>query len=231
MPTARGFTLLEVLIATVIVAILTLALYTSLYSSHKAHDIALAVIAPVRAADHGLDMISMEVQAALPPTGILASLFEGVDQTTGDGLDRDIVRFYAHHDAIEPLEEYATAADVRWVEFGLSESIDDKYFNLTRSVTYNLLATIQNEPIEHIICRQVRSLNFRYYDGTEWLDTWDSSTRENQLPLAVEIRIEINRQRETSNHQQLTDEPNLYQMTRLIIPAGAVEPEATRILW
>ena len=44
---------------------------------------------------------------------------------------------------------------------------------------------------EQVLCRSVASLNLRYYDGTDWLDEWDSTADANSLPLAVEIDIEI----------------------------------------
>lgn len=226
-----GFTLLEVLIATAIVAVLSLALYTSLYTAHKAQQTARAAIAPVRAADHALDVMSASIEAALPATGILAGLFEGEDDITRDGLDGDVIRFYANQEPVEPLDETATASDVRQVEFLLTESGDGASLTLVRGSTYNLLATTQPQPVDHVLCRNVRSLNFSYYDGTEWVDEWDSSTRENALPLAVQITLIIDKpQRRTNVQQSLDDESTRYQLTRLVRPACAVEPDETRVL-
>ncbi len=53
---------------------------------------------------------------------------------------------------------------------------------------------------QQLLSDRVVSLNFRYYDGTDWLDTWTaavgtaseenaSSESENQLPQAVEITL------------------------------------------
>ncbi len=226
-----GFTLLEVLIATAIVAVLSLALYTSLYTAHKAQQTARAAIAPIRAADHALDVMGAAIETALPATGILAGLFEGEDDMTRDGLDSDIMRFYTNQEPVEPLDDTATASDVRKVEFLLTESSDGTSLTLVRASTYNLLATVQPQPANHVLCRNVRSLNFSYYDGIEWVDEWDSSTRDNALPFAVRITLSIDKpQRRTNLQQSPDDESTLYQLSRLIRPACAVEPDETRIL-
>ena len=42
-----------------------------------------------------------------------------------------------------------------------------------------------------MLCRGVRSFSLRYFDGMEWLDTWDSGMEDNVLPLAVEVTLEL----------------------------------------
>jgi hypothetical protein len=37
-------------------------------------------------------------------------------------------------------------------------------------------------------------LNFRFYDGNDWVDEWDSTADANSLPRAVEVDIRIARQ-------------------------------------
>ena len=34
-------------------------------------------------------------------------------------------------------------------------------------------------------------MEFQYYDGTEWQDTWDSTTNENQTPKAISVHLEF----------------------------------------
>lgn len=44
---------------------------------------------------------------------------------------------------------------------------------------------------EEVICRGVDSFSVQYYDGTNWLDTWDSTQEDNQAPAAVSITVGI----------------------------------------
>ncbi|MBN2579940.1 MAG: prepilin-type N-terminal cleavage/methylation domain-containing protein [Pirellulales bacterium] len=48
-----------------------------------------------------------------------------------------------------------------------------------------------------LMAPEVEALEFRYFDGQEWLDYWDSSVLEG-LPLAVEIRLKLIRRPVTS---------------------------------
>ena len=87
--------------------------------------------------------------------------------------------------------------------------------DLVRQVTTNLLATGEVEPIQETICRGVKAFGVRYYDGTAWQETWDSTTQGKILPLAVEVTLEL-------------DEPSPssasgtgYRMTRVfVVPCG-----------
>jgi hypothetical protein len=82
-----------------------------------------------------------------------------------------------------------------------SETKDGTYL-LLRQVTTNLLAPNQLVANEQVLCRNVVSLNLRYYDGSDWLDEWDSTADSNSLPLAVEVDIEIARHDKRSKEVQ-----------------------------
>jgi hypothetical protein len=64
-------------------------------------------------------------------------------------------------------------------------------YKLVRKVTSNLLSPKAIDPDEQVLCRNVVSLNLRYFDGTRWVDEWDSIEDSNSLPRAVEIDIEV----------------------------------------
>jgi hypothetical protein len=38
----------------------------------------------------------------------------------------------------------------------------------------------------------VRSFSLRYWDGTTWQETWDSTQQNDTLPLAVAVTIQVN---------------------------------------
>jgi hypothetical protein len=58
-----------------------------------------------------------------------------------------------------------------------------------RRVTTNLLAPQEPEPTEEVLCRRVSSFNLAYFDGSSWLDGWDSDAKDNTLPVAVEVTL------------------------------------------
>jgi hypothetical protein len=64
---------------------------------------------------------------------------------------------------------------------------------IVRRVTENLLAPVEPVPVDEVLCRGVRSFRLRYFDGTQWVDSWDSTDYQDELPPAVEVTIELER--------------------------------------
>ncbi len=62
---------------------------------------------------------------------------------------------------------------------------------LVRRVYTNLLAQPILTPPDVVVCRNVQSIAFSYYDGTQWGDTWDSTQQSNALPLGVQITLTL----------------------------------------
>ena len=182
-----GFTLLEMLVALGLMGILATVLGVSLRTGFKARATAEAALGPARAAAIALEILRREIASALPPTGILAGAFYGEDSPTSAGdRDADFVEFYA-------LSESGgrAAPGIRKIVFALAASPEGEGDVLVRRETANLLAPTVSEPTEEILCREVLSLNLRYYDGSAWQDSWDSGARGNVLPLLVEARIVV----------------------------------------
>jgi len=55
---------------------------------------------------------------------------------------------------------------------------------LVRLVTGNLMPAQGNTPPpdEEVLCRGCGGLTVKYYDGTEWLDDWDSTAKREHAP-------------------------------------------------
>jgi hypothetical protein len=64
--------------------------------------------------------------------------------------------------------------------------------DLIRAATRNLLPLSQpTQPDErHTILSGVQSLNFLYYDGTQWDQNWDT-TQHTNLPYAIKVQIHM----------------------------------------
>ena len=163
-----GFTLLELLVATAMTAVLAGSLYATLHVAFKARRAATAAVEQMRKAELAVELIRAEVESAVVPRGILAGGFLGEDATDGAG----------------------------WL---------------------NLLRTTVEEPAEEVLCRGVRSLDLKYFDGTDWQDNWDSAARDNTLPLAVEVTLQLVAEDGTS-----TDEGGYWVSRVFQVPCGSV---------
>jgi len=208
-----GFTLLEMLVALAIMGILATGLYTSLHIGFNARKRAEAAIAPTRSGTLALELLYRDVASALPPTGILAGGFVSEDaEAEGSSEDADTLVFFS---AVEDAGQAGTG--IRKIEFALTSDQDAQGNLLVRRVTANLLAPTVPEPVEEVLCRNVKSLNMRHFDGLAWQDAWDSTTRDNTLPLAVEVTINI----QDSDVRQDADEGHAF--TRVfLLPCGTM---------
>ncbi len=66
---------------------------------------------------------------------------------------------------------------------------------LTRSVTRNLLAPVEEPPEDQFLLDGVEELLFQFHDGLQWRDTWDSSVEPTVLPVAIKVQLYLTRGR------------------------------------
>jgi hypothetical protein len=94
--------------------------------------------------------------------------------------------------------------------------------SLVRSVTRNLLAPTVPPPDEEILCRNVRSFTVQYFDGTDWQDSWDSTTLGDILPQAVAMTFEA-----LIDDAKPGQEPRVYKVSRVFPLACATPADAS----
>ena len=63
--------------------------------------------------------------------------------------------------------------------------------DLVRLVTRNLLPVAQEEVEEQWLMSGVQQLQFYFYDGTGWRNTWDSTAETSVLPKAIKVEIDL----------------------------------------
>jgi len=208
----RAFTMLEMLVALAIVAVVAGSLYATLHTAFRARRSATEAVARVRAVEAAMAQIQADLASAVRPVGLLAGPMVGEPAAGPEGLAADVLSFYATVPAeADParyeagaLADGATAAtgEIVHVEYALVPPSEVEPLStaaaeptaglvLVRRVTRNLLAPTTPAAEEEVLCRGVRSLAFRYFDGLDWLDAWDSTTQDNRLPAAVEVTLAL----------------------------------------
>ena len=86
-------------------------------------------------------------------------------------------------------------------------------------LSLNTLPLEANEepPVETLMLDNVRSMQFEFFDGLQWLQTWDSNVNEPAVPLAVRAIVEA-----------FTDNPNpTRRQTRIweiLVPILTIKP-------
>lgn len=218
----KAFTLLELLVAMTLMVVTAACLYTALYTGFKAKRSALSAVEPTSQAINAVELIKQDTYGVLPPTGTLTGAFVGTNAQDTKGMDTDSLSFYTTHIYAGNNQ---LVGGLGKIELLLEEDIDidTEGYRLVRKVTTNLLSPKTVEPEEHVLCRNVKSLNLRYYDEENgWLNEWDSSNDANSLPLAVEIDIQVLRKGTSSEAEYQTR--NLTQC--FSIPCGGSQPKS-----
>jgi prepilin-type N-terminal cleavage/methylation domain-containing protein len=227
---ARAFTLLELLVALAMAAIIAGSLYASLRSGFRARAQAEAQVEPVRTAELATALLRADFESARPADGTLSGPFVGQDLTGDQGLAADSVSFFTLGNPTDPLAAAAatagapadmsgvgltpTTGEARQVEIAITSYPGPGGAAepcLVRRVNTNLLAQVTAEPYEEVLCRGVRSLNVRYYDGLTWQDSWDSTTLDNAIPVAVEVTLELDRS--TEGQQRIIQFPRVFLLS------------------
>lgn len=213
-----GFTLLELLLATAIFAIVLLAIQTVFFAGLTLRKRATAALDESLPIQHSLSILRKDLQNAVNPSGVLAghfrvggpagSLAAGSATVTGTGsagtsaTGRGSVLATGASSQSGGLDfftavghpgDWEPGADVVEVNYQLMQPLEtsEKTWgqDLVRSVTRNLLSTATLEAEEQRLLENVESLEFEFYDGYNWQTTWDTSTDGTSLPKAVRVSL------------------------------------------
>ena len=215
----QGFTLIELIVAMMMVAILAGSLYGMLRSSFQAKAMAEAAVEPSRTADLAMEILRQDLtnaiqanpanidQTTLLPAGDIVGnyatnpgyIFEGTDGTNNSGRNNDDLLFYTTADSPQHVD---ANGDIKYVELTMIQPTNSSNYVLVRRVIRNLLTTTPPSPDTEVICRDISAFNLQYYDGAEWLDSWDSTAEDNTIPIAVSVTLELDRPTSSGNGKQ-----------------------------
>ncbi len=220
----RAVTMIELLVAMTLMVVTASCLFTALYTGFRAKRSAMSAVEPTSLAINAIELIKQDTYGILPLGGTLAGSFLGYDSLGVNGVDADSLEFYTTQ--IYSDDDYPTGG-LGKIELALEEDTDAynrENYLLVRRITTNLLSPRAIEPEEQVLCRNVKSLNLRYFDGDNWLEEWDSTADANSLPLAMEVDIQV--------LYNITNSDKEPQVRRLIqsfaIPCGGTAEEESQ---
>ena len=184
-----GFTLLEILIAMAILAVLATMVYASFDASIKLIERVDSEADIYREARFILARLSEELSMAYRPKGkaMPEAIFVGQNGVMA-GRPQDSLRFTSLSHPRSVMDE--AASDLNLIEYRFERGPEDKRWVLLHRERNNLYGLSQGGSGEFVIGEGIYSLNLRYFDGKTWVDGWDAEN-EKALPLAVEIEIQF----------------------------------------
>ncbi len=188
----RGMTLMELLIATAIVAVLVVFSFLTIRGSTEVATETNARAELSKMGRNAIDRMRQELGQAFisqNQTEYFKTIFKATDR---DPIDE--VYFVARgHE-----KRYAELKEADYAEYGYWSEPDMHGGNF-RTLMHREARIVDDDPERggtvQALSHSVRELNLRYYDEKkeEWIDEWDSESADfaNRVPEAVEIRLSL----------------------------------------
>ena len=186
----RAFTLIELLTAVAIFAIVLAAINTVFYTALRLRNRTSEAVDAAQSVDRVLTILRHDLQGIVAPGGRLAGGFKiGLVSNTLSLAQSPGIEFFSSTGIID---DQAPWGDIQKVVYQLREPMErsrSSGMDLVRSVTRNLLATTVEEALTQRLMNNVETLEFLGYNGMEWRPTWDTTLSDTNLPTAVRVRI------------------------------------------
>ena len=194
----RAFTMIELILAIGVTAIVLVAINSVFFASLHLRDATTAAVDAATPLDATLTILRRDISCAVPPgaSSVMVGDFKSGDVTSIGVPDLVNLELYTATGALNS-DPTIPWADVQRVTYGLKSPIPATGGgkDLIRTVTRNLLSETTPEVEEQWMLGNVQNLRFQCYDGVQWADQWDTSltsaTGTTNLPIAVRVLIQM----------------------------------------
>ena len=193
----RAFTLLELLLSMAIGAVVLLVINATFFAALHLHNATHEKIDDELVVQRTLGIVRKDLAGIMIPANPQATTYTLSGQLISDSnstntLDNTSERvtpdIYTNSGKIDGWTAFA---EVQMVSYYLSASADGgRGRNLVRVVTRNLLPAADPIAEEQTLLSGVLAAGISYFDGANWLDTWDTTTTSS-LPTAIKFSLVI----------------------------------------
>jgi general secretion pathway protein J len=188
----RGFTLIEILLAVTIFAIVLLAINTVFYTALKLERGTYRSLDERLPLNQALGLLRRDLQGAVPPLTNSAILVTDFRASGGGGLassQAGSLEFYTTTGSLREEEPWGDLQKVRYELVEPTAPNNAAGLDLVRTVTRNILPVTTAESTGQWLMGGVERLEFQCFNGTDWRETWDTTMGDTGLPLAVRVRL------------------------------------------
>lgn len=182
---SKGFTLIEVLLAVGILGIIFSMVYWTFSRTYDVIDAVQMKMDGYRSVRLALDKISQELSSVYWREDSKDSLFIGAD-LEDNGRSKDSLRFMSASNY--GFSAGGNESDMNIINYYLEREGDKDTYKLMHSEETNILSISDNGREAYEIGESLAGFNLRYFDGNDWIDSWNSDESK-AIPMAVEIKI------------------------------------------
>lgn len=184
-----AFTLIEVIISVAISAIILASIGALFFSALRLRDRVMDVATQNLPMDRAVSIMKQDLMNIVP-VGVLAGPM-GTDATMSPGMTtQPALELYTANGALMDDQPWGDIEKIDYMLQMPTNKVNYSGRDLVRGVTRNLLAINTVVPEPQTLLKDVQNLQFSYYDGTNWSDTW--STALSNLPIAVKVTVDFN---------------------------------------
>jgi len=193
----HAFTLIEMILAIGVAAIVLIAVNAVLFTALRLHQATVDMVDAASPIDQTVTFLRRDLQCVMTPTNGTTKVLSGdfrVGNVTSLGVAQPVaIEMFT---ATGALSDSAPWADIQRVTYELKPPTDRSATgqDLVRSGVRNLLSVTTPEVEDQLVLSGVASIKFSCYDGTQWQDTWDTTgttSVNTNLPLAVRVDIQM----------------------------------------
>jgi type II secretion system protein J len=185
-----GFTLIEIVMALSASVLILSAIYSVFSKAIHLRDNATARTRDGRIRGRAAAVIRNDLRNALISGGKLAATLQGSQEAQSSSYP-GYLKFTTTTAPNGNVYDDPTA-DVQQVEYYVVNDINESAQRtgvLVRAVDRNLLAQIQETPLEETLLTGVGSLDISFFDGQTWKNSWAVTTDDKTLPQAVRVIV------------------------------------------
>jgi type II secretion system protein J len=192
----HAFTLIEVILAIGIAAIVLITVCTVFFTAIRLRDETQDVVDNAKPADLALATMKRDLECVVTPTNgttkVLSGDFRVGDVTTPGESGPVAIEMFT---ATGQLTDKEPWGDIQRVTYELRDPTTRNASgkDLYRSVTRNLLSPTIPEAEDQWMMSGVQSITFSCYDGVQWWNSWDTTgltSVNTNLPVAVRVDIQ-----------------------------------------
>ena len=194
--TRTAFTLIEMLIAIAVFAVVLAAMNGVFWGALRLRNKSVESIDAALPKERALSIIRSDLENIVPPGGRFFTMFTTTGTTTNaNGMSMNNMpgqnspEFTTSNGVIDDNTGWG---DIQRVSYQLVVSTNGGVGkDLMRTVTRNLLPSVQQTSDQQSILTGVQNIFFYYHDGTIWKDTWDSTNEFLRLPRAIKVQLQM----------------------------------------
>ena len=202
-----GFTLIEMILAMGVMAIVIVVVHAAFFTALRLRDRTTDAVDQGQPAQQAATFLRRDLLCAMAPGGVLSGNFKVGSISEPSMRQPAAIELCT---ATGALHDAVPWAEIQKVTYALDKpdvAAPSGGRDLVRRVTRNLLNPITPDVTDQWLMGGVQSLEFDCFDGSQWVNTWDTTVGNTNLPVAVRVRIE----------QTGASRPTL----ELVVPLGA----------